>query len=650
LISSEIRPEVVRLYQEGLSTRKVALHTGVSQTQVRRILASNGVSGRSIKTDATIEAKILELYNSGISSEKISKDFNMNGTTICRIVKRLGGSLRPAKVNKRKYNIIDENWLNEIDSEAKAYFLGFMYADGCVLEKRNRFNITLHVKDIDILYKFESFFFNVKPGSTFCFVKNEPYVNFGITNLNIKNDLIKHGCVPRKTFKLFFPSHLSAELVRHFIRGVFDGDGCISFSSNKTRAIITGSTNFLKQLQEEIYNYTDVSSQLYTVKKCKEVSDLTVGKYKNVCTFLKWIYEGSNYHITRKYNKYLEMQRYKLHNQYDTSDIIIWNDASLYKDYVALLPIEEKEELSLYLFKYFREHGFPYPKYTEEMLQQDFQQLIQNVGVIEGDNIVGQSNAGIKIFQHFCPHYYAVNSNKKPSMIECFYDDNLLMKVIRNRIGLEFDECFNITGNMLRQGMRNSWTSCAASVFKPMVAKTIYNEFTDENSVVLDISAGFGQRMLGACAVKKYIGLDPWAETIRALEKMRFHFNLPAELHCIGSEKFRPSELVHTIDFCFSSPPFFNKEKYIEDKNQAYYNRTLEQFISEWWIRSAKNIYNLLKNDSYFVLNMSPSIAEKMIESVSDLFKLEKTWVIKYPRAHMVSDVEDKFYILKRNG
>ena len=260
MISSEIRPEVVRLYQEGLSTRKVALHTGVSQTQVRRILASNGVSGRSIKTDATIEAKILELYNSGISSEKISKDFNMNGTTICRIVKRLGGSLRPAKVNKRKYNIIDENWLNEIDSEAKAYFLGFMYADGCVLEKRNRFNITLHVKDIDILYKFESFFFNVKPGSTFCFVKNEPYVNFGITNLNIKNDLIKHGCVPRKTFKLFFPSHLSAELVRHFIRGVFDGDGSIyadpkSPHSPARVSICNGSRAFIITLEAKLRSY-----------------------------------------------------------------------------------------------------------------------------------------------------------------------------------------------------------------------------------------------------------------------------------------------------------------------------------------------------------------------------------------------------------
>lgn len=343
-------------------------------------------------------------------------------------------------------------------------------------------------------------------------------------------------------------------------------------------------------------------------------------------------------------NRYFQSLKPAQH--YGTTNVVSWNGHKLYKKYIKTLSVDDKEELSQYLLDYFRSRGFPYPKFSSIELRRDFRDLEKCSGQIIGNEIYSGSFAGLKIFKHFCPHYFSVKSSKLPSMIECFKDDNLLLKIIKNRIGLTYKECFNVTGNMLRQGMRNSWTAFGASIFRPELAKTIYNEFTDKNSVVLDISAGFGQRMLGAHSVGKYIGIDPWKKTIDALVNIKEKFGLPAELYCVGSELFCPNELVNKIDFCLSSPPFFNKEIYSNDVSQAYYNNTFDEFVYEWWVPTAKNIYELLKENSYLVLNMNDDMALDMMAETKDLFKLERTMIIKNNRT--IKKNKDSFYVLKR--
>lgn len=143
--------EIVNAYKSGLSTYKVAKTFNISQTQVRRILVRNEIQGRSTKTANEIELAIIERYKNNESSEKIAKDYKMNGTTVCRILKRNGIKIRPGKENKRKLDL-EINWFKNIDTEVKAYYLGFLYADGNVSKRENSFKIELHKKDIGILY------------------------------------------------------------------------------------------------------------------------------------------------------------------------------------------------------------------------------------------------------------------------------------------------------------------------------------------------------------------------------------------------------------------------------------------------------------------------------------------------------------------
>lgn len=238
-------------------------------------------------------------------------------------------------------------------------------------------------------------------------------------------------------------------------------------------------------------------------------------------------------------------------------------------------------------------------------------------------------------------------------MYEAFYDDRKLMKVIRNRMGIDYKESFNITGNMIRQGFRNSRVAFAASIFKPSLAKFVYDRFAPDNAVVLDTSAGFGQRMLGAMAsdkVKRYIAYDPWVDTISALREISkfFDFGERVELCNFGSERIDLAE--ESVDFVFSSPPFYDKEVYSSSSDQAYQGRGFYDFVDEWWVETAKRVHAAMKPDSLFVLNMNERMADIMLLRVADLFAKEDEYWIDYKRKHLGKDGRDMFFVLRRKS
>lgn len=88
MIDINLEPEIIKLYKEGLSGKKIEEQTGVSATQVRRILKKHNVKIRSNRTEEVIEKDIVEKYKQNISSEKIAKELGLNPSTICRVLIR----------------------------------------------------------------------------------------------------------------------------------------------------------------------------------------------------------------------------------------------------------------------------------------------------------------------------------------------------------------------------------------------------------------------------------------------------------------------------------------------------------------------------------------------------------------------------------
>lgn len=139
---------------------------------------------------------------------------------------------------KSKYGkyYINPNYFDLIDNEWRAYWLGFMYADGWVGSNGNSVGFSLQRKDeyhIDRfrqslqcdnpIYQYESKGFNKTEGRVFS------QSSLTVNNQKLNSDLQKHGCVNKKSLVLK-PPVIKSDLVRHFVRGYFDGDGWVSMN------------------------------------------------------------------------------------------------------------------------------------------------------------------------------------------------------------------------------------------------------------------------------------------------------------------------------------------------------------------------------------------------------------------------------------
>lgn len=245
---------------------------------------------------------------SGYSINKISKVLKENNIKVISNIDRL-----------RKYKI-DENYFNKIDNEHKAYTLGLLYADGTNNEKKNIVKISLNEEDKDILIKVKKPITPDKPLRYYTPKKGKIQCSFVIDNSKISKKLSKLGVINNKTFKLKFPSYLEDTLVRHFIRGYFDGDGCISLSYPKNYPnypkyyiSFTSTEEFLYVLQDILLNKLNISKRKFNnrhPKRKNNIRTLQIGGNLQVKKILEYLYKDSNIFLDRKYNKYMELSKY----------------------------------------------------------------------------------------------------------------------------------------------------------------------------------------------------------------------------------------------------------------------------------------------------------------------------------------------------
>ena len=122
------------------------------------------------------------------------------------------------------------------------------------------------------------------------------------------NDLIANGAIRDKTYTMQLPN-IPNELMCHFIRGYFDGDGCIYITKkNRIRCHFDSvSTIFLEQLRKFLYD-TGINSYLYISKnnngKYKDLYRLEIAGVEYTQKFLQYIYNNSQIYLDRKYEKY----------------------------------------------------------------------------------------------------------------------------------------------------------------------------------------------------------------------------------------------------------------------------------------------------------------------------------------------------------
>lgn len=226
-------------------------------------------------------------------------------------------------LKKSPYNC-DYSFFKNIDTEEKAYWLGFICADGYVSinQKTNSgyVGIELQAGDAGHLKKFnQSICGNYK--ITFrdrpCLLHNSDKLHtmcvLRICSIDMVNDLQQFGLLSDKTYTLQLPT-IQNDLMPHFIRGFFDGDGCIYF--HKKNGVIdhtrcnfdSVSEVFLTQLREYLYNQGINSYFLKNNRDNPRYVDsyrLQIAGIEHTQNFLHYIYDNAKIYLDRKYQRYL---------------------------------------------------------------------------------------------------------------------------------------------------------------------------------------------------------------------------------------------------------------------------------------------------------------------------------------------------------
>lgn len=147
------------------------------------------------------------------------------------------------------------------------------------------------------------------------------------------------------------------------------------------------------------------------------------------------------------------------------------------------------------------------------------------------------------------------------------------------------------------------------TTFKIAVSKALFKYFGSK--VVLDPSAGWGDRCLGAAAagVKVYHGIDPNPRLRKAHDEMIAFIQAHNQEmdYTIVSEDFLKVELTpDSYDTVFTSPPFFDFEIYSNDSKQSIYGReTIEKWTNEFFYPYLRKAWQALAPNGHFIIYMS---------------------------------------------
>jgi len=329
---------------------------------------------------------------------------------------------------------------------------------------------------------------------------------------------------------------------------------------------------------------------------------------------------------------------------------------------------EDRVSLMEWVFNYYRTKGLSAGNFTDEELLKDFQQLKNNnVEVVDG-KVSHSASCGLKIVKKFTSELY-LNAKGGPKTLSCldvFLNDEKFKKVLKNRMGwvLNFEDGYgrpliwNITDKMIFQGMRSSGVAYTVSQFKPAVAKMLYKRYNVKKT--FDPSAGWGARAIAAvaCGVE-YYATDPL--TSSKVNNLITFFNGKGTVFNSGSEIQETYKDIPTVDFIFTSPPYFNLEVYSDNSSQSIESfPNYSEWLDKYWSQTVDNCLSILEGKFAFtmietigkneiskdMINICLSKNLKLIETI-DLIT-QKSHLSNKKTTKLVSKNTEHIYIFER--
>jgi hypothetical protein len=215
-------------------------------------------------------------------------------------------------------------------------------------------------------------------------------------------------------------------------------------------------------------------------------------------------------------------------------------------------------------FDYFRKTGFPFRRLPLHVCLQQVNQLASS----PNDGLLN-TTLGYQVADTYHPHRFEARYvDAKYTPLQAFEEDEFLLRALKKQIKYVGKIPAGLFDVLLMMGVARGCFN-----FRPGFALFVYRKFCKENDVVLDTCTGYGGRLVGFFSSQcgKYIGVDPNEKVYKGNLRMAKDFGKRdrVALHCSAVEDLDVNLLHSTVDFAFTSPPYFNTEVYSEHSSQS---------------------------------------------------------------------------------
>lgn len=299
----------------------------------------------------------------------------------------------------------------------------------------------------------------------------------------------------------------------------------------------------------------------------------------------------------------------------------------------------EKEKIVNCVVDYYHEKGFPFYEINDDKLYKDLRNVKNStIDKIEvEDDELQQNMAGLYFINTFHPEMWDVPCRKAKTPMEVFNDRQTLYNAILKRIKL--NSTSPLTPFQIRKSLKVFSGAQSVSNFRPTIAKYIYEKYGKENAKILDPCAGYGGRLMGAFLannVAKYTSVDPNKVTVKNNEKLleylykiengmfENHIEKDINFYDVPFEDWVPDD---TYDVIFTSPPYFNIERYSDEDTQSWVRyQTIESWLDNFIGKLIEISASCLADDGYFIINIDggDKIKDGFLERAEKYFTLSE--------------------------
>ena len=254
-------------------------------------------------TPITVD-EICRRYLAGENTTEIAATIGLDRSTVHYWLCKQGVPRRSNSAAKRRYTL-REDAFSTIRDEPTAYWLGFLFADGTVTIRKSgaekAIRLLLKTSDCEHLAKFAAF---IGTNAPIRHARNSGSGAEEVTAYSPRmvDDLIRHGCVPNKSASLVFKvPAIELEMQRHFIRGLWDGDGSAFVNRDGTPNLsLCGNSAMLDTIKELVLWHTGVNGNIRPHTISRAVEYLIYRGKSKAPVVGDWLYNEATIFLLRK--------------------------------------------------------------------------------------------------------------------------------------------------------------------------------------------------------------------------------------------------------------------------------------------------------------------------------------------------------------